>query len=178
MMLHKKNAIDNDYESSSSSTRLVDKEEQDFMLRANRDFSVSNLEVSGTILPQSNKAEAVSKMEEEPLVGNSMKVELQSQIEDVEKILEMIPIMTPLLKRGSSYDQEVLPLISKKKPPVSSFKLLKSNRISKVASTPIKPITAFVSSKRDNSYIVATPTSSSNKHENDHILWSIVVGLI
>ncbi|MED6119827.1 hypothetical protein PIB30_015347 [Stylosanthes scabra] len=91
------------------------------MMRANADFSVSNLEASGTILPQSNKLEVVSKMEEEPLVGNSTKVELQSQIEDedAEKILEMNPIMTPLLKLGSSYDQEVLASVSKKK--ITSF---------------------------------------------------------
>ncbi|XLS76272.1 hypothetical protein HN51_033137 [Arachis hypogaea] len=103
-------------------------------------------------------------MEEEPLVGNSMKIERQSQNEDAEKILETTPIMTPLLKQGSSYDQEILPSVSKKKPPVSSFKLLKSNATSKVASTPIKPTAATVSSKRDNCNIAATPTSSSNKH--------------
>ncbi|KAL1291898.1 protein WVD2-like 4 isoform X2 [Arachis ipaensis] len=101
-------------------------------------------------------------MEEEPLVGNSMKIELQSQNEDAEKILETTPIMTPLLK-GSSYDQEILPLVSKKKPPVSSFQLLKSNATSKVASTPTKSTAATVSSKRDNCNIAATPTSSS-KH--------------
>ncbi|RYQ86366.1 hypothetical protein Ahy_B10g106034 isoform B [Arachis hypogaea] len=102
-------------------------------------------------------------MEEEPLVGNSMKIELQSQNEDAEKILETTPIMTPLLKQGSSYDQEILPLVSKKKPPVSSFQLLKSNATSKVASTPTKSTAATVSSKRDNCNIAATPTSSS-KH--------------
>ncbi|MED6107111.1 hypothetical protein PIB30_011127 [Stylosanthes scabra] len=156
--------VNNDVEQNNA--RLVDKEEQDSMIRANGDYSVSNLEKSGTILPQSNKVEeAVSKMEEEPLVGNSMKVELQSQIEDAEKILATNPIMTPLLKQGSSYDQEVLPSVSKKKPPVSSFKLLKSHGTSKVASTPIKPTAASLSSKRDNGYIAATPTSSSNnKH--------------
>ncbi|MED6138435.1 hypothetical protein PIB30_074208 [Stylosanthes scabra] len=150
------NAIDNDYESNSSSTRLVDKEEQEFMIRANGDFSVSNLEASGTILPQSNKwLEAVSNMEEEPLV------ELQSQIEDAEKILEMNPIMTPLLKQDSSYDQEVFPSVSKKKPAVSSFKLLKSNGISKVDSTPIKPTAASISSKRDSNVPQLTVASTS-----------------
>ncbi|QHO17637.1 uncharacterized protein DS421_10g313830 [Arachis hypogaea] len=54
--------------------------------------------------------------------------------------------------------------VSKKKPPVSSFKLLKSNATSKVASTPIKSTAATLSSKRDNCNIAATPTSSSNKH--------------
>ncbi|MED6210747.1 hypothetical protein PIB30_067021 [Stylosanthes scabra] len=42
------------------------------------------------------------------------KVELQSQIEDAENILEMNLIMTPLLKQSSSYDQEVFPSVSKK----------------------------------------------------------------
>ncbi|XLS76309.1 hypothetical protein HN51_033174, partial [Arachis hypogaea] len=62
------------------------------------------------------------------------------------------------------YDHEILPSVSKKKPPVSSFKLLKSNATSKVASTPIKSTAATLSSKRDNCNIAATPTSSSNKH--------------
>ncbi|RYR32683.1 uncharacterized protein [Arachis hypogaea] len=159
------NAIDDNSERRSSSTRLVVKEEQDSIISANGNYSVSDLEASSTILPQSNKVEeAVSKMEEEPLVGNSMKIELQSQNEDAEKILETTPIMTPLLKQGSRYDQEILPSVSKKKPPVSSFKLLKSNATSKVASTPIKSTAATLSSKRDNSNIAATPTSSSNKH--------------
>ncbi|MED6126216.1 hypothetical protein PIB30_076169 [Stylosanthes scabra] len=131
------------------------------MIRANGDFSVSNLEASGTILPQSNKwLEAVSKIEKEALVGNPIKVELQSQIEDAEKILEMNPIMTPLLK-DSSYDQEVFPSVSKKKPPISSFKLLKSNGISKVASTPIKPTSAYVFSKRDSNVLQLTAASTS-----------------
>ncbi|XP_057739189.1 protein WVD2-like 7 isoform X1 [Arachis stenosperma] len=159
------NAIDDNSERRSSSTRLVVKEEQDSIISANGNYSVSDLEASSTILPQSNKVkEAVSKMEEEPLVGNSMKIELQSQNEDAEKILETTPIMTPLLKQGSRYDQEILPSVSKKKPPVSSFKLLKSNATSKVASTPIKSTATTLSSKRDNCNIAATPTSSSNKH--------------
>ncbi|XLR05506.1 hypothetical protein S83_071704 [Arachis hypogaea] len=123
----------------------------------------SALRTKSQVNPFITQEEAVSKMEEEPLVGNSMKIELQSQNEDAEKILETTPIMTPLLKQGSSYDQEILPLVSKKKPPVSSFQLLKSNATSKVASTPTKSTAATVSSKRDNCNIAATPTSSS-KH--------------
>ncbi|XLS46971.1 hypothetical protein HN51_021329 [Arachis hypogaea] len=38
--------------------------------------------------------------------------------------------------KGLSYDQEVLHSVSKKKPPLSSFKLLKNNGTSNFASTP------------------------------------------
>lgn len=64
-----------------------------------------------------------------------------------------------MLQQGSNYDQEVLASIGKKKPPVSSFKLLKGTGTSKVTSTPVKSH-APIYSKRDN---IATPMSS-NKH--------------
>jgi len=62
------------------------------------------------------------------------------------------------LQQVSSIDQEVLASTCKKKPPASSFKLLKSNGTSKfTTTTPVKS-TAPLSSKIDN---FATPMSNN-----------------
>ena len=85
----------------SSDSKIVVKEEQDVMLRAN-----SGSSVEASIIPQSNKVEgAEQEMEQEAFGGNSMKIELQNQLEGVdahkeqiEKISVTPPVMTPIMK--------------------------------------------------------------------------------
>ncbi|PNY10574.1 hypothetical protein L195_g007156 [Trifolium pratense] len=110
-------------------------------------------------------------MEQEVVLRNSMMVELEKRLQNVdtfqeqsEKINATPPTKTPILKKVSSLDQEVLASTSKKKPPVSSFKLLKSNGTSKfTTTTPVKS-TAPISSKIDN---FATPMSNKKSTRVD-----------
>ncbi|CAJ2666068.1 unnamed protein product [Trifolium pratense] len=129
----------------------------------------SNVETC--IVSESNKLEECEgKMEQEVVLRNSMMVELEKRLQNVdtfqeqsEKINATPPTKTPILK-VSSLDQEVLASTSKKKPPVSSFKLLKSNGTSKfTTTTPVKS-TAPISSKIDN---FATPMSNKKSTRVD-----------
>ncbi|KAG2384302.1 Protein WVD2-like 7 [Vigna angularis] len=108
-----------------------------------------------TVTPESVKVEGTEAvMEEVAVVGNSMEVELQNQLEDLddaqrEKNVTVTPILTPLVKVSIS-DQEVLADVGRKKPPVSSFKLSsKVNGTSKFTSTPVKS-TAAIPYKKEN----------------------------
>ncbi|CAJ2666067.1 unnamed protein product [Trifolium pratense] len=130
----------------------------------------SNVETC--IVSESNKLEECEgKMEQEVVLRNSMMVELEKRLQNVdtfqeqsEKINATPPTKTPILKKVSSLDQEVLASTSKKKPPVSSFKLLKSNGTSKfTTTTPVKS-TAPISSKIDN---FATPMSNKKSTRVD-----------
>ncbi|KEH25391.1 protein WVD2-like 7 isoform X2 [Medicago truncatula] len=93
-------------------------------------------------------------LEKTVVLRNSLRDELRKEDENV----DTLQIMTPILK-VSSIDQEVLASTSKKKPPVSSFNLIKSNNgTSKfTTTTPVKS-TAPISSKIDN---FATPMSNN-----------------
>ncbi|XP_052722864.1 protein WVD2-like 4 isoform X3 [Vigna angularis] len=109
-----------------------------------------------TVTPESVKVEGTEAvMEEVAVVGNSMEVELQNQLEDLddaqrEKNVTVTPILTPLVKQVSISDQEVLADVGRKKPPVSSFKLSsKVNGTSKFTSTPVKS-TAAIPYKKEN----------------------------
>ncbi|KAK7271144.1 hypothetical protein RJT34_26796 [Clitoria ternatea] len=125
----------------------------------------SNSSIEASVMAKSNKVEgAVLVVEEVAVVGNSMKDELQNQHEEVgkqkelsEKLSRTPPILTPRVK-GSISDQEVLASNPKKKPqpPLSSFKLLKSNGTSKFTSTTPVKSTAPSSSKRET---ITTPMS-------------------
>ncbi|WVZ14059.1 hypothetical protein V8G54_011625 [Vigna mungo] len=114
------------------------------------------------LTPESVKVEGTEAvMEEVAVVGNSMEVELQNQLEDLddaqrEQNVTVTPVLTPLVKVSIS-DQEILADVGKKKPPVSSFKLLssKANGTSKFTSTPVKS-TAAISYKKEN---IASPMS-------------------
>ncbi|XP_014507189.1 uncharacterized protein LOC106766914 isoform X2 [Vigna radiata var. radiata] len=119
-----------------------------------------------TLTSESVKVEGTEAvMEEVAVVGNSMEVELQNQLEDLDDAqreqnetfsVTVAPILTPLVKVSIS-DQEVLADVGKKKPPVSSFKLLssKANGNSKFTSTPVKS-TAAISYKKES---IASPMS-------------------
>ncbi|XP_058778924.1 protein WVD2-like 7 [Vicia villosa] len=144
---------------------IVVNEEQDTKV-----LSYDVKEEQDTKVSESNKLEeSEAQMEKEAVLRDSMMVELRKKIENVdtlkepsEKLGATTPIMTPTLKHVSNYDQEVLASTSKKKPPVSSYKLLKSNHgTSKfTTTTPVKssiPVTP-ISSKIDN---FATPTMSN-----------------
>ncbi|KAJ1412708.1 TPX2, C-terminal [Sesbania bispinosa] len=166
--------IDNDTHDSQTSPNheMVVKEEKDAkvlsltsepdtMVSATSQDLDSNIEAS--IVSESSKIEeAEPEMGQAAVIENSMEVGLQNQLEDVDAHKEQSetpPIMTPLVKllqQVPNSDQEVLASTGKKKPPASSFKLLKANGTSKVTSTPVKS-TAPISSKRDN---IATPMSS------------------
>ncbi|XP_027923432.1 protein WVD2-like 4 isoform X1 [Vigna unguiculata] len=120
-----------------------------------------------TVTPESVKVEGTeAEMEEVAVVGNSMEVELQNQVEDLddaqreqnEKLsVNVTPVLTPLAKQVSISDQEVLADVGNKKPPVSSFKLSSkaNNGTSKFTSTPVKS-TAAISYKKEN---IASPIS-------------------
>ncbi|TKY46452.1 WAVE-DAMPENED 2 [Spatholobus suberectus] len=140
--------------------------EQNAMVRLTASEHNSNSSVEASVTPESDKVEGAEPVMEEVavVVGNSMKVELQKQLEDIdtqkelsEKLSVIVtpPVLTPIVKVSIS-DQEVLASMGKKKPPVSSFKLSKANGTSKFTSTPVKS-TAAISFKRDN---VATPMSN------------------
>ncbi|KAJ1391555.1 hypothetical protein SESBI_36538 [Sesbania bispinosa] len=167
--------IDNDTHDSQTSPirEMVVKEEKDAMvlsLTSEPDTMVSatiqdlDSNIEASIVSESNKVEeAEPVMGQAAVIEDSMEGELQNQLEDVDshnkEQSETPPIMTPLVKllqQVSNSDQEVLASTGKKKPPVSSFKLLKANGTSKVTSTPVKS-TAPMSSKRDN---IATPLSN------------------
>ncbi|KAG5039919.1 hypothetical protein JHK85_012395 [Glycine max] len=166
--------IDNDNDTHNSqispNSEMVVKEEQDakvLSVTSEQDavvrLTVSEHDVSVT--PESAKVEgAEAVMEKVAVVGSSMKVELQNQVEDVdaqmeesEKLSAIVtpPILTPIVKVSKS-EQEVLASVGMKKPPVSSFKLSKFNGTSKLTTTPVKS-TATISFKRDN---IATPISN------------------
>ncbi|CAJ1947547.1 unnamed protein product [Sphenostylis stenocarpa] len=124
-----------------------------------------------SVTPESVKeARSEAEIEEVSVVGNSMEVELQNQLEDLdaqreqsEKLSVIVtPILAPLVKVVS--DQEVLASVGKKKPPVSSFKLSKANGTSKFTTTPVKSTTA-ISSKKDDiaSPISKKPASGTSK---------------
>ncbi|CAL0299155.1 unnamed protein product [Lupinus luteus] len=169
---------------TSPKSKMVVKEEQDskvlnliseepyIMLKPTLHDSNSSIEVSNNISESNNVNVDEKRMEQKPLVENSMKIGLQKQLQDVVTHEEHIQklsgtttpqIMTPILKHGSNNDPEVLASMGKKKPPVSSFRLLKATATSKFTSTPIKS-TAPISSKRDN---IATPTMSNKKPSAD-----------
>ncbi|XP_057445616.1 protein WVD2-like 4 isoform X2 [Lotus japonicus] len=149
------------------------------IVRAIGHDSDSNAEAS--IISESNMVEeAEPDMEQAVVAGNSIKVELKNQLDEVdahkeqsEKLSVTPLIMTPTVKvLDPKSDQEVLAWTGKKKPPVSLSELLKANATSrftstpvkstapngttKFISTPVKPI-APISSKRDN---IATPMSN------------------
>ncbi|KAL5080563.1 hypothetical protein RYX36_008984 [Vicia faba] len=145
---------------------IVVKDEQDTkVLSHDLDPNVETFVVS-----ESNKLEeSEAQIEKEVVLRNSMMVELRKKIENVdtskelsEKLSATTPNVTPILKHVSNYDQEVLASTSKKKPPISSYKLLKSNNgASKfTTTTPVKSTTPItpISSKIDN---FATPTMSN-----------------
>ncbi|KHN39705.1 hypothetical protein glysoja_040572 [Glycine soja] len=148
----------------------VTSDEHDVLVRLTASEHDSNSRVEASVTPESNKVEgAEAVMEEVAVVGSSMKVELQSHLEDVgaqkeesEKLSAIVtpPILTPIVKVSKS-DQEVLASVGKKKPPVSSFKLSKANGTSYLTSTPVKS-TAAISFKRDN---IATPMSNKPANE-------------
>ncbi|KAI4348250.1 hypothetical protein L6164_008995 [Bauhinia variegata] len=101
--------------------------------------------------------------QEASVAMNSMKVEQQNLLQDVdnsnevnEKIIRTPRMEKPKIKQSTNSDQEVSAAKSKKKPSVSSAKLLKDNGASKFTSTPAKYTTPFPSSK-DN---FATPMSN------------------
>ncbi|XP_045819133.1 protein WVD2-like 7 [Trifolium pratense] len=128
----------------------------------------SNVETC--IVSESNKLEECEgKMEQEVVLRNSMMVELEKRLQNVDTFQEQSEKInatppTKTLKKVSSLDQEVLASTSKKKPPVSSFKLLKSNGTSKfTTTTPVKS-TAPISSKIDN---FATPMSNKKSTRVD-----------
>ncbi|KAL5153471.1 Protein WVD2-like 7 [Glycine soja] len=143
----------------------VTSDEHDVLVRLTASEHDSNSSVEASVTPESNKVEgAEAVMEEVAVVGSSMKVELQSHLEDVgaqkeesEKLSAIVtpPILTPIVKVSKS-DQEVLASVGKKKPPVSSFKLSKANGTSYLTSTPVKS-TAAITFKRDN---IVTPMSN------------------
>ncbi|XP_019451154.1 PREDICTED: protein WVD2-like 7 isoform X2 [Lupinus angustifolius] len=145
-------------------------EDQDTMLKVKTIAHDSNSDIKASNIPETSNNVDEKKMEEKPLIGNSMKVELQNQLEVVDTHKEQIEklsgtitpqIMTPILK-GSTFDQEVSASIGKKKPPVSFSKLLKATGTSKFTSTPVKSTTP-ISSKRDN---ITTPMNN-NKPSSD-----------
>ncbi|XP_020238076.1 protein WVD2-like 7 isoform X1 [Cajanus cajan] len=176
------NDADTHHSQISPNSVMVSKEEQDatkalsFSFASEHDAMVrltasdhdpnSSVETS-VIAPGSDKVVGAEPVMEEVaavVVGDSMKVEWQKLLEDVdaqkdhsEKLSEIVtpPILTPKVK-VSIPDQEVLASMGKKKPPVSSLKLSKANGTSKFTSTPVKSI-AHISSKRDN---IATPMSN------------------
>ncbi|KAJ1424721.1 Myc-type, basic helix-loop-helix [Sesbania bispinosa] len=139
--------IDNDTHDSHTSPNheMVVKEEKDAkvlsltsepdtMVSATSQDLDSNIEAS--IVSESSKIEeAGPEMGQAAVIENSMEVGLQNQLEDVDAHKEQNetpPIMTPLVKQVPNSDQEVLASTGKKKPPVSSFKLLKANGTSKM----------------------------------------------
>ncbi|KAK7266868.1 hypothetical protein RIF29_19526 [Crotalaria pallida] len=170
-----------DSQTSPISKLIVKEEEQDAkvlnmiseepvaMLKATEHDLNLNANIKASYIPEteSNNVEGdEKKMEQKPLIGNSMEIELQNHLEDAdthkgpsEKPNETRTpqIMTPKLEQGSNFDQDLLASMSKKKPRVSSFKLLKATGTSKFNSTPVKS-TAPISSKRDN---IATPMSNN-----------------
>ncbi|XP_019426644.1 PREDICTED: protein WVD2-like 7 isoform X2 [Lupinus angustifolius] len=150
-------------EQDATISKLIS-EEPDIMLKPTLHDSNSNIEVSNNVSESNNVDGDEKKMK--PLIENSMNVGLRNQLEDVithEEHIEKLSgtrtpqIMTPILKDGSNNDPEVLASMGKKKPPVSSFRLLKATATSKLTSTPIKSA-APISSKRDN---IATPMSNN-----------------
>ncbi|XP_019426643.1 PREDICTED: protein WVD2-like 7 isoform X1 [Lupinus angustifolius] len=153
-------------EQDATISKLIS-EEPDIMLKPTLHDSNSNIEVSNNVSESNNVDGDEKKMK--PLIENSMNVGLRNQLEDVithEEHIEKLSgtrtpqIMTPILKLlqdGSNNDPEVLASMGKKKPPVSSFRLLKATATSKLTSTPIKSA-APISSKRDN---IATPMSNN-----------------
>ncbi|WJX70913.1 hypothetical protein P8452_54969 [Trifolium repens] len=156
----------------SSKYEIVVKEKQvdAKVLSHNLDSNVDTCIASES---ESNKLEECEEqMEQEVVLRNSMMVELEKRLENVDTLQEQseklnatppTPTMTPIMK-VSSYDQEVLASNSKKKPPVSSFKLLKSNATSKfTTTTPVKSTTP-ISSKIDN---FATPMSNKKSTRVD-----------
>ncbi|XP_027359049.1 protein WVD2-like 7 isoform X2 [Abrus precatorius] len=152
---------------TSPNSEMVVKEEHDAKVLSVASNHVSNSKMEANVIPEISKVEgSETVMEEVVVVGNSMKVELQNQVENVdpqkeeqsEKLSGTPPIRTPLVKGSTISDQEVLASMSKKKPPVSSFKLFKANNgTSKFTSTTPVKSTAPISSKRDN---IATPMSN------------------
>ncbi|KAE9590250.1 hypothetical protein Lalb_Chr21g0317641 [Lupinus albus] len=156
-------------EQDSEALNLIH-EEPDIMLKVKTNVHDSNSDVKRSYIPESDKIDE-KKIEEKPLIGSSMKVELLNQLEyvdthkeEIEKLSETTTpqIMTPILK-GSDFDQEVLASQVKKKPPVSLSKLLNATRTSKFTSTPLKS-TAPISSKRDT---ITTPMNNNNKPSSD-----------
>ncbi|CAL0321653.1 unnamed protein product [Lupinus luteus] len=144
-------------------------EEPDTMLKVKTIVHDSNSDIKASDIPKTSNNVDEKKMEEKPLIGNSMKVELKNQLEYVDTHKEQIEklggtitpqIMTPILKQGSTFDPEVSASISKKKPPVSFSKLLKATGTSKFTSTPVKS-TAPISSKRDN---ITTPMNNNKPY--------------
>ncbi|XP_054811442.1 protein WVD2-like 7 [Prosopis cineraria] len=90
-----------------------------------------------------------NRVEECPLVTNSIKVELQNQLEDVDTHKDASE------KHSADYEDEVLAPMSTKKPPAFSLKSFESTETSKFSSTPAKP----VSQKNEN--IMGTPVRSN-----------------
>lgn len=116
--------IDNDNDTHNSqispNSEMVVKEEQDakvlsvtsdehdVLVRLTASEHDSNSSVEASVTPESNKVEgAEAVMEEVAVVGSSMKVELQSHLEDVgaqkeesEKLSAIVtpPILTPIVK--------------------------------------------------------------------------------
>ncbi|KAK4272156.1 hypothetical protein QN277_020747 [Acacia crassicarpa] len=113
-------------------------------------------------IPNSNRDPSMTRSEKEnqPFVGKSVKVESQSQLQNVDcqrEVSEQVrgtpPVKTPILKSSKS-NKENLASKSDKKPPISSSKLLKATENSKFTSSPVKSAVS-VGSKKDN---FATPT--------------------
>ncbi|XP_054803195.1 protein WVD2-like 7 isoform X2 [Prosopis cineraria] len=104
----------------------------------------------------SNRDPSVSETENQPSVGKSEKVELQSQLQNVackrgvrEKLSETPPVTAPELLKSSESNKENLASMRQKKPPVSSSKLLKASEPFKFTSSPVKSEVS-VCSKEDN----------------------------
>ena len=86
----------------------VTSDEHDVLVRLTASEHDSNSSVEASVTPESNKVEgAEAVMEEVAVVGSSMKVELQSHLEDVgaqkeesEKLSAIVtpPILTPIVK--------------------------------------------------------------------------------
>ncbi|KAK2420383.1 hypothetical protein P8452_50592 [Trifolium repens] len=169
------NVIDNNENNDSqksSKYEVVVKEKQVDAKVLSHDLD-SNVETCIASESEGNKLEECEvQMEQDVVLRNSMMVELEKRLENVDTLQEQsekldatppTPTMTPIMK-VSSYDQEVLASNSKKKPPVSSFKLLKSNGTSKfTTTTPVKS-NAPISSKIDN---FATPMSNKKSTRVD-----------
>ncbi|KAK2420397.1 pentatricopeptide repeat-containing protein [Trifolium repens] len=170
------NVIDNNENNDSqksSKYEVVVKEKQVDAKVLSHDLD-SNVETCIASESEGNKLEECEvQMEQDVVLRNSMMVELEKRLENVDTLQEQsekldatppTPTMTPIMKQVSSYDQEVLASNSKKKPPVSSFKLLKSNGTSKfTTTTPVKS-NAPISSKIDN---FATPMSNKKSTRVD-----------
>ncbi|RDX68566.1 Protein WVD2-like 7, partial [Mucuna pruriens] len=140
--------VDNTHNShmTSPKSKLVLQNSQVFNSESDATTYNSNSNIE-TILPQSKKVEgAQPEIDHQAFV-----VKMQNQLQKVDNHKQPSD-------KGTNFDQDVLQSMSKKKQPVSSFKLFKVVGTSKLNSTPVKSTTPSLSNKDD----VATPMSNKS----------------